>query len=553
MAEHKHNQDEHKTQCDVDLSAFHIRDQVMYHKDHGTLGNALRQHHYDMSKLQYQQLSENPSHYSLGQILSIHPDTHCVSLTDVMRSDDQTLVVHAAFVHKFRWFEYSAFRRGVTVDFFDDSRDAWMTGRIEHVIGQFAVLQGKEEMVPVFYLRAYEEVKQDEWSEATDHVLTEYVRDVATALARTSDDDVIDPDAFRAAMTRLGIRASASRNKAFGIFEQLKHQIIAERRDQENGLSLTMQLLMSEGHVLGPYRCVGACGQPRESQGILLSNCKHCVCTAWFGQLMQSAVAAEGVVRCPRCAEGINPIDIQRHGSEDQYAMITQLQLKKVQLAALEAQVTCTQCARGSEIANGLTVWICGWCGSDNCLVCKRAHPETQSCEQGQLGHPFRRLWQHDFAADAVDGAVLKDVDQDTDEYAEVVGQLECAAEQVVGVQRVEHGRLWERYVAYATGLGGALQEVRVWHGTRKTAPELIYTNGFLKEKSRGGGCLWFAVRSSYSMRGFQHPVGNGHNQLFLCLVAGGNAQDVKYIRKNRILNVYKDEATYPAYLITYK
>eukprot|EP00483_Globobulimina_turgida_P009588 UN09607 len=55
-------------------------------------------------------------------------------------------------------------------------------------------------------------------------------------------------------------------------------------------------------------------------------------------------------------------------------------------------------------------------------------------------------------------------------------------------------------------------------------------------------------------MGGFQHAKSNGQHQVFLAFVCCGNNQkDVKFIRQNKILNVYKDAATYPAYLLTYK
>ncbi len=57
-----------------------------------------------------------------------------------------------------------------------------------------------------------------------------------------------------------------------------------------------------------------------------------------------------------------------------------------------------------------------------------------------------------------------------------------------------------------------------------------------------------------YSMGGYQHPLGNGRNLIFLALVATGNATDVRVLgaAPNHILNVFVNAATYPAYLIEY-
>ena len=61
-----------------------------------------------------------------------------------------------------------------------------------------------------------------------------------------------------------------------------------------------------------------------------------------------------------------------------------------------------------------------------------------------------------------------------------------------------------------------------------------------------------FATENTYSMNGFQHVLGNRKHQCFLAFVCCGHQGDVKFIRQNKILNVYKDAATYPAYLLTY-
>ena len=172
--------------------------------------------------------------------------------------------------------------------------------------------------------------------------------------------------------------------------------------------------------------------------------------------------------------------------------------------------------------------------------------------------HPFADKWQHNHSLYPQRNAVLTPVIKMSPEWNEIVAHMRYSSTKIVRIQRVEQPQLWNRYWTYYKSLGSSCREVKVWHGTRSTQPSLIYNGGFKKEHSRIGGCLWYAVNSSYSMNGFQHNVPRtstsdyGNKQLFLCLVAAGNRNDVKYIRGNMILNVYQNDATYPAYLITY-
>ena len=229
------------------------------------------------------------------------------------------------------------------------------------------------------------------------------------------------------------------------------------------------------------------------------------------------------------------------------------MQLDQVQ-QSLGTNARCVSCGANNDIMDGLVQYVCMFCGIDNCLQCKSSHSSSVSCQQHRYGnnHPFRKLWTFNHG-DNDDGAKLQDVIKNSAEWKSIVQHMKYPEGKVLKIERIEHKLLWKNYSNYSSSLGGTLKEVRVWHGTRRTDPALIYRNGFDKSKSRVGGCLWYAVNSSYSMNGFQHPCENGKYQLFLCFVAGGNKKDVKYIRNNKILNVYKNEATYPAYLITYQ
>ncbi len=93
-----------------------------------------------------------------------------------------------------------------------------------------------------------------------------------------------------------------------------------------------------------------------------------------------------------------------------------------------------------------------------------------------------------------------------------------------------------------------------MWHGTRQTAPQTIWKgSGFDVRFANVGGCIWFALQNNYSMSGYQYTGDAAGNQVFLAFVACGDQEAVKFIRGGQILNVYKNEATYPAYIVTYQ
>ena len=129
---------------------------------------------------------------------------------------------------------------------------------------------------------------------------------------------------------------------------------------------------------------------------------------------------------------------------------------------------------------------------------------------------------------------------------------------KVERIERIQHAKLWRSYWSYCNSLkskrGYNVKEGGFWHGTRTCKPHKIWKEkGFDKNHARIGGCLWYATENTYSMGGFQHVRSDGKHQVFLAFVATGNRSDCKFIRNDKILNVYKNEATYPAYLLSYK
>ena len=215
-----------------------------------------------------------------------------------------------------------------------------------------------------------------------------------------------------------------------------------------------------------------------------------------------------------------------------------------------------------------VTNFQCFQCGEHNCLNCNSLHnSERISCASFALAsnHYFYRAWCDDEKKNDNNNnndknvvCTLNPIVKDGQEWQDIVKDIKKSqagwqANKIEKIERVHNKGLFEKYIQYCGTVGKALKEVRVFHGTRGTDPKLIYNGGFDKKFSRVGGCLWYAINSSYSMGGYQYQLGNGKVCLFLCLVAGGNTNDVKYIRNDLILNVYKNEATYPAYLITYQ
>ena len=287
---------------------YYIGDQIFYPKNHGELEEKLRQNNYDINKVNHPTRQQDPSKYSLGQVLSINVDKYTLTIADALQNNNnQNITIHASLISKFPYWEYNDFIRGISVSFYDELSSNWNTGRIESVIDKsVGINYGHDNftMVPIWYLKKYEEIKEDEWSEASDFVFREYVRDVATELAKKSlsgNKDVIDPDEFRAAMERLGIRSSTSRNKAFQMFGEIKEDIITQQRAAQNNMSATFKLLMSEGHVIGPYKCCGYCQQNKNNDGVCLSNCKHTICKQCFAQLTDNAIQSKSSLKCPQC------------------------------------------------------------------------------------------------------------------------------------------------------------------------------------------------------------------------------------------------------------
>ena len=124
----------------------------------------------------------------------------------------------------------------------------------------------------------------------------------------------------------------------------------------------------------------------------------------------------------------------------------------------------------------------------------------------------------------------------------------------VIRIERLQNCHLFYKYYKNAIKMakkGMEINQVGAWHGSRNNHPDSIWKNiGFSVSYAKIGGCIWFAQQNNYSMSGYQYQNGS-ESQVFLGFISSGDYQTVKIIRTN-IYNVYKDENTYPAYLVTY-
>jgi hypothetical protein len=98
-----------------------------------------------------------------------------------------------------------------------------------------------------------------------------------------------------------------------------------------------------------------------------------------------------------------------------------------------------------------------------------------------------------------------------------------------VQIERIQNKWLWEHYHQERKRLhtknSGTINEYKLFHGTRGTAPSLVYNGevGFdmrFSNKGMWGTGIYFAVNASYS-DGYASKEGN-NKQFFLALVLTG-------------------------------
>jgi len=356
-------------------------------------------------------------------------------------------------------------------------------------------------------------------------------------------------------MDKLNITSERSRSRAWELCQEMRWEVYRQHiQDLENQRN-TEELLLNDGYILSEFTCE-ICHKLCPT-GIKLLNCHHSICPSDFGSIIQQCAIDVKTPLCPICNANIDLWQVEKHAETHVYNQLTDA-LSRKEIESWEEAKTCLDptCKQLHVLSDqNQTFFTCERCNKSNCLTCQALHEVSADCKYYQFNqnNPFRNKWTGQHRSDNCNLSnyvVLQPVEQASEEWKAVVETMKY--NNINKIERVEHPYLWRKYAEYCLSLGQQLNEVRVHHGTRANKPELIYSSGFDLSKAKIGNCLWFAVDSNYSRGGYQYALGNGQLQIFVSLVATGNVNDVKFIRNNAILNVYKNEATYPGYLVTY-
>eukprot|EP00485_Elphidium_margaritaceum_P013387 CAMPEP_0202731034 /NCGR_PEP_ID=MMETSP1385-20130828/186943_1 /ASSEMBLY_ACC=CAM_ASM_000861 /TAXON_ID=933848 /ORGANISM="Elphidium margaritaceum" /LENGTH=743 /DNA_ID=CAMNT_0049397317 /DNA_START=44 /DNA_END=2275 /DNA_ORIENTATION=- len=452
-------------------------------------------------------------------------------------------------------------------------------------------------------------VQHDEWENVSDFVLQEYIRDVSDEL---SNNLLSSLDEFMRRMAFLGVYSAQSRSRALMILEDMKNsrasqQLALELEQKEKDANVAYQKQMAsqsdallaaemaqkiaDGHTLETFLCC-ACQKTQEYGGIELRNCAHRMCYACFPSLVSSHIAASTIPKCVRCGMDIHQTDIKVHVDAHTADVVSDLQIKDMMSKQTDLHTCMAVNCQGCIIIEGsyMKEFACPECGERNCLKCKKIHFGNEQCYvpppppkprprpiKHRHGHghggvnvmntgnyhmsneEFINHWVN--LTDIKSSTMIEvfDVPYHGAEWLTVCKHIRDPNKRhVERIQRIQNAKVWRAFWAYCQGQKqGNMHGTKVggfWHGTRTHKPDVIWkSTGFLVSKSRIGNCLWYATENIYSMGGFQHSLPDGRQQVFLAFVCCGNHNDVKFIRNNQILNVYKDAATYPAYLLTYK
>lgn len=357
----------------------------------------------------------------------------------------------------------------------------------------------------------------------------------------------------------------------------------------------------SESVLYQDFVCSG-CNQPRRA-GVLLTNCSHYLCT----DCIKALVAADATTpKCSQCATGLHVGDIQAVCGQEKAAAVAEAQTRDMLLGSggVQCLADCGNVLTFYQNNLPKTPYACPFCKALNCFQCEVVHT-NENCAQFIALEELRELM--DYGGTDVDELLklrlatekLRATNYECPELAAATkllleklpachrfpsllstywqpqtqlcqlfpvapGSAEHAIVQkhisegsrvtITSCSRIQNADLWTKYQGYLTANPGSTEGF-FWHGTRTLHPKEIYEkSGFDLKFARVGGCLWFAVQSTYSMGGYQHVTANGETLIILALVANNKrTQHVKKIRGDQILNVYANECTYPAYVLSYR
>ena len=219
----------------------------------------------------------------------------------------------------------------------------------------------------------------------------------------------------------------------------------------------------------------------------------------------------------------------------------------------------------------------CPECKAKNCIDCQVIHKQIKDkkirklqCPEYQFlyNNKFLNRWKkfnlkssmNPLKALKKNSKMMKayKVKRGSIEWNEVISNMQTMNNfNIMKIERLQNSRLYREYYKHCKQMilkrSMNVNEMNVWHGTRQTDPATIWKgNGFDVRYANVGGCIWFAIQNSYSMGGYQFMKSNVECQVFLAFVSTGDYESVKFIRNGQILNVYKNQTMYPAYLVTY-
>jgi len=455
--------------------------------------------------------------------------------------------------------------------------------------------------------------KSDEWENVSDFVLKEYIIDVFDEL---SGDLLGSLDEFMRRMEFLGLYSAKSRSRALTILEEMKNtresQKLAEELEakekkeneeyknkvsSQNDAFIAAEIAqkLADGHTFESFKCI-RCNVQQDHGGIELRNCNHKICYKCFPQLISSHIAMKMLPTCLKCGSAIHQTDIKNHVNAHTAEVVSDIQIKDMMSKQKDLHRCYAKNCEGCIIIEDkyMKEFRCPVCNKRNCIKCKKIHPGTEQCYVPPPPKPiipyqppsyhynkpykgknkninngnyhitvdeFQNNWVNVMDIRSSNMIQSFDVPLNSQEWNKVIMHIrDPSKRRVERIERIQNANVWRSFWKYCESQrsrrGSQFRVGGFWHGTRTHKPSVIWkTKGFLKEKSRIGGCLWYATENTYSMGGFQHVMTDrsGRHQVFLAFVCCGNKSDVKFIRQDKILNVYKNAATYPAYLLTYK
>ena len=182
----------------------------------------------------------------------------------------------------------------------------------------------------------------------------------------------------------------------------------------------------------------------------------------------------------------------------------------------------------------------------------------------------------------------LKDLSSQCSEWLKIKQEVRATLPnaQIIKIQRIQNKSLWEKYAFCKQRMmkkngWNAMNEKRLFHGTRHTTPENIYRSEYGFDFRFGNAGNWgkgayFASDAKYSAS-YASSSSYGQQQMFLAFVLTGHSVHLqsnptldkpplkpgheveRYDSVNgtagstRIYIVYDHEKSYPAYLITYQ